>query len=237
MTTMISTADALAEVRRWYDAQVDAVARAWEPRFRHRQYRPDTEEDDWETLSPPRLELEDALARLPMFQDDAVGCLVLAVSPQNYEDAQPITGQASTVMALDVLARAEALGYFREPCSEGLRFPDLPAAGLLSDDFRKAEEEAETAQNCAYLVNRFPDSYSAEKRADCAARLEAAQKRLAAVRAGEIPAFTEAQKRAQHVERRRAIVAAYRARLEAAGVDATWVEVERAGASDAREAA
>jgi hypothetical protein len=218
-------------VRRWYETTVDALVRGWEPRFRFRQYRPDEpDSEDWESRAAPRDELGHALARLPVLQDEASTHLVLAASEQTYGDDDC----AADRMALDVLAHAERLGYFAEPCPEALRFPDLPAGGYMEDDFKETERELETAHNCETILrstlaldglrgNVVPKDIA--KRDEYRAKGAALEARLAGMRDGSIPALTEAQKVTRHAALRREIVLTYKARLEAAGHDASWVEV------------
>jgi hypothetical protein len=132
-------------------------------------------------------------------------------------------------MVLDVLAGAQQLGYFAEPCPEALRFPDLPELEDCIDDFWQAEEAVKSAQ---MLLNFAVNTRETEEeQAEARRRLDKAQKHLAAIRSGEVAAFTAQQKKARHVARRREIVAAYRARLEAAHVDAGWVDVDGTAAA------
>lgn len=244
--------DALASARSWYMAAVDAIVRGWEPRFRFRQFRPDAEGDYEGNRRAPRQELEDALAALTAVRNEASACLVLAVTPSEYEDGQQIQGEAASVMALDVLARAEALGYFAVPCPESLRFPDLPELRDGSDDIATAERNLESARSCATMYAGIvraaqrrggvdPEDLVRldEHRAD----VREFEARLTGMRDGTIPALTERQKVEAWQAERLAIVADYRRRLEAAGVDASWVslpvpwEVSRMESNEAVEVA
>lgn len=222
---MISAADALSEARRWYEAQVDAVTRAWEQRFRFRQYRPH-EEGDCEERASPVFELEDALEGLPILEDDAAACLVLAVSPQEYEDAQPIAGQAAVVMALDVLQHAERLGYFDEKCSDHVRFPDLPERGVQDrlSDLELAQEEATSAVARVHLAEMGVKGYEGPIEQYRAAAL-AAEERVTGMKAGTVAALSREQKDARHEAQRRQLVADYRDRLARDGMDVRWIEI------------
>jgi hypothetical protein len=222
--------DVLSSARRWYEATVDRITRGWEPRFRYRQYRPDEPDSgDWEEREAPRDELENALAQLPVLTSDATAYVVLAASEQVTQYGAAPALEAASAMALDVLARAERLGFFADPCSEALRFPDLPMLGCLdgSDDFDRAERDAESGRTCAGLARTGHRAgvFTAAELAWHEARAEDAERHLAAIRSGATPALTEAQKMAQHAARRRSIVLTYKARLAAAGRDASWVEV------------
>jgi hypothetical protein len=222
--------DVLSSARRWYEAAVDKITREWEPRFRYRQYRPDEPDSgDWEEREAPRDELENALARLPILESDATAYVVLAASDQaTYCGAEPAL-EAASAMALDVLARAERLGYFAEPCPEALRFPDLPMLECLeeSGDLERIERDAEAARNCAAMarIGHRAGVFTAAELSEREAETAHAEERLAAIRSGAVPALTRAQKATQHAARRRSIVLAYKARLAAAGRDASWVEV------------
>ncbi len=235
----------LEAAKRWYEAMVDSVVRAWEPRFRFRQYRPDEEDsEDWEGREAPRDELYHTLSRLPVLQDEARAHLVLAASAQGYDDGPSPTYCAAEVMSLDMLAHAESLGYFASPCPEDLRFPDLPGSGYLQDDFQSAAREIESARSCASTWKGIaeleagrgrPDPEAEVKADEFAAKVVELEARVAGMRDGKVPAFTQAQKEARHAERRREIVRAYAARLEAAGHDASWVDVAGAGGRFASE--
>jgi hypothetical protein len=220
----------LSSAQRWYEATVYRVTRGWEPRFRYRQYRPDEPDSgDWEEREAPHDELGDALAQLPILKSDATAYLVLAASEQVTDYGAAPALEAASAMALDVLARAERLGFFADPCPEALRFPDLPMLGCLegSDDFDRAERDAESARNCAALARTGHRAgvFTAAELGRHEAQAADAERHLAAIRSGAIPDLTEAEKVAQHVARRRGIVLAYKARLAAAGRDASWVEV------------
>jgi hypothetical protein len=218
----------LAPVSRWYEATVDEITRAWEQRFRHRQYRPDEEDGDWEDRASPRNELEEAVAAMPLLRDEATAHLILAVSAQENLDGGTPTGEAAQALALDLLEHADRLGYFGTPCPQHLRFPDLPVQNGSFDDFWEAERVIESARNCLALVSNAREGvFPAKRRAEERKRLEAAEQRLAAMRAGKVKAFTAAEKTERHEALRCKIVLAYRARLEAAGEDASWVEVPR----------
>jgi hypothetical protein len=226
-----SVAAPLDPVRSWYTAAVDRIVRGWEPRFRFRQYRPDEEDSvDYEEREGPRSELADALYLHPLLRDAATACLVLAVSPQEYEDAQKIQGQASWCMASDALEHAERLGYFATPCPEALRFPDLPLGRFMFDDVYDTERDVREARACVNLAEMGHEGYRRPIE-EYRAELAALETRLEGLRNGTIPALTGADKEARHAERRREIVRAYAARLVAAGVDASWVDIEGAGGS------
>jgi hypothetical protein len=222
--------DVLSSARRWYEATVDRITRGWEPRFRYRQYRPDEPDSgDWEEREAPRDELENALAQLPVLKSDATAYVVLAASEQVTEYGAAPTLEAASAMALDVLARAERLGFFADPCPEALRFPDLPMLGVGEgwDDFDRAERDLESARNCAAIARTGHRAgvFTAAELAERDAEAAGAERHLAAIRSGAIPALTEAQKMSQHAARRRSIILAYKARLASAGRDASWVEV------------
>jgi hypothetical protein len=209
---------------------VDRITRGWEPRFRYQQYRPDEPDSaDWEEREAPRDELGDALAQLPILKSDATAYIVLAVSEQVTVYGAAPELEAASAMALDVLARAERLGFFADPCPEALRFPDLPMLDCLEgwDDFDRAERDATSAATVRALARAGHRAgvFTAAELAERESQAADAERHLAAIRSGAIPALTEAQKVAQHVARRRGIVLAYKARLAAAGRDASWVEV------------
>lgn len=219
----------MGAVRDWYRAEVDRIVRGWEPRFRFRQCRPDEPDSaDWEEREAPRNELADALYLLPITRDASTACLLLAATTQCYEDAQKIRGQASWVMASDALVHAERLGFFAAPCPAALRFPDLPTPGFMFDDVDEAERDVQSgsARVSLALMGHGDCRGSVE---ECRAELAAAEARLEGLRSGTIPALTAEDKEARHSERRREIVRAYAARLVAAGVDASWVDIEGAG--------
>lgn len=230
---MISATDALSEARRWYEAQVDAVARAWEQRFRHGQYRPDVptdgDGDHFEKYVSPFEELADALEEVFHFEENmSLACLVVAVSPSadQIEDDQ-LSQDASWVMANDVLEHAARLGFFAAPCPEALRFPDLPRLSLLEggDDFVRAERDLESARYVVNLMrNTVSGLYSADEREKAESRVAAAERHLDAIRTGVTPAFTEEHKKARHEAQRRQIVADYRDRLARDGMDVNWIE-------------
>ena len=143
---------------------------------------------------------------------------------------------ASDAMAQDALARAEALGYFAASCPEALRFPDLPLSGWLNDDMGEAESAAKSADFWVATAERLEREGSTETMPVAASdlprlrtALAEARERLEGLRNGTIPALTGKEKAARHAERRREIVLAYRNRLVAAGVDASWVDIEGAG--------
>lgn len=231
---MISATDALAEARRWCEAQVDAVTRAWEQRFRHGQYRPDVrtdgDGDHFEKYVSPFEELADALEEVFHFRENmSLACLVAAVSPSadKIEDDQ-LCQNASWLMANDVLEHADRLGFLAAPCPEALRFPDLPRLSVLEggDDFARAERDLESARSMVNLMrNARAGLHSANEFAEAASRLAAAERHLDAIRTGVTPAFTEEQKKARHDAQRRQIVTDYRDRLARSGMDVTWIEI------------
>jgi hypothetical protein len=219
----------LADVRIWYAAAVDAIVRQWEPRFRFRQFRPDME-DDYEGLrAPPRDELADAIADLPLLREDSTACMILAATTQGHDDAgETVCGKATWAMTQDALDHAERLGYFATPCPEALRFPDLPDLDDRSDDLHRATMDAESARNVRTLMARAGDGvFSAEERAGAERRAAEAEGRVADMEEGRIPARTERDKVEAYVAEREAIAAEYRRRLSAAGLDASWVVLPR----------
>lgn len=233
MDTAPGTDDVIAAARRWYEAKVDAVTRGWEQRFRHRQYRPDVDGDWEDEIEAPRNELEHVLG--PVIGGSAA--IVLMARPEAEDELGDDAGTltlAAGIMALDVLAHAERLGYFAEPCPEAFRFPDLPAGGYMVDDMQATERELETARSCAHgwagIVELetarghvAPDAVA--KRDEFRARVPVLEARLADMRAGKVPALSEAEKIAAHVANRNAIVLAYRERLAAMGRDVSWIEL------------
>lgn len=220
----------LSAAKRWHDATLAEIVRAWEPRFRFRQFRP-WEEGDAEEREAPAFELETALDELPIIADDGTALLMLAVNPRApkamEDNGSTPRGILISVLAESVLERAERAGYFATDPG-ALRFPDLPVLGYRDrrGDEEMAEEDVRDARGRLRFIESGitpPAEYGTL--AEEQAALAAAEARLAGMKAGTIPCLTEEEKRARHSEQCEAIVAAYRARLESAGIDASWAEL------------